>query len=239
MGRLVAIHQPNFFPWLGYFDKIARCDTFVFMDDVAFPRTGSGSWVNRVRILVQKEPVWITCPVVRDHGTPMIREVRIDDRQPWRKKLLKTLQHNYSKASHFEDHWDWLQSMIGYETDSLCDFNINAIESIWNRLGLPGHFIRQSSLGTVLHSTELLIEITRAVQGNTYLSGGGAGGYQEDGRFESSGVRLVYQNYTHPEYVQQGVPAFIPGLSILDALFQAGADRISQILNPKGIDEHP
>ena len=67
---LVAIHQPNFFPWLGYFDKIRRADFFILLDDVQYPKTGAGSWSNRVKVMINGEGRWLTAPVDRSfHGT--------------------------------------------------------------------------------------------------------------------------------------------------------------------------
>ena len=75
MNRVVAIHQPNFFPWLGYFDKIARSDVFIFLDDVQFPKTG-GVWSNRVKILIGGEARWSTAPIDRSFtGTRKICEM--------------------------------------------------------------------------------------------------------------------------------------------------------------------
>ena len=70
LARVVAIHQPNFFPWLGFFDKIARADVFVLMDNVQFPRTSTGTWVNRVKLLVAGRERWATAPVVRSGARP-------------------------------------------------------------------------------------------------------------------------------------------------------------------------
>src|SRR5688572_16171324 len=118
--RICAIHQPNFFPWLGYFDKIRRADVFVFLDNVAYPKSGSGagSWVNRVRIAIDGAPTWVGCPIRREHGTQLIREVRIDDRQPWRKKLLRTLEVNYGRARNYVSVMPVLEKLIRFETDS-------------------------------------------------------------------------------------------------------------------------
>src|SRR4029079_18719876 len=103
---LVAIHQPNFFPWLGYFDKIRQSDIFIFLDAVDYPRAGSGgmgSWVNRARIAIQGEARWVTCPVKRTQMGAPIFTVEIEDTQPWRVKLLKTLATNYARARRFAD----------------------------------------------------------------------------------------------------------------------------------------
>lgn len=103
MTRIVAIHQPNFFPWLGYFDKIARSDTFIFLDDVQYPKTG-GVWSNRVKMLVAGEPRWVTAPITRTfHGLAKINEIEWADDQTWRVKLIKTLAANYSKAGHYRE----------------------------------------------------------------------------------------------------------------------------------------
>ncbi len=69
---ICAIHQPNFFPWLGYFDKISRADVFVFLDVVDYPKSGSSmsSWVNRVMLKVGSQKTWVRCPVVREFGPP-------------------------------------------------------------------------------------------------------------------------------------------------------------------------
>ena len=90
---VVAIHQPNFLPWLGFFDKLARADVFVLLDSVQFPRTSKGTWINRVKLLVGGRKQWATVPIVRSEGSVLpIAEVRIDEAQPWRKKLLRTIE---------------------------------------------------------------------------------------------------------------------------------------------------
>lgn len=223
MPALVAIHQPNFFPWLGYFDKIRRADAFVFLDEVDYPRSGSGgmgSWCNRVRISLQGEARWVTCPLQRlPLGSP-INAAAIDDRQPWRKKLLKTLDANYHKAPHYADTMNLLAPLISTQEANLAAFNIAAIQTIAARLGLTARFLRQSELRHSGQATELLVSLVKRAGGDAYLAGGGAAGYQQDHVFGEHGIRLVAQGFSPAPYGRQ--EDYIPGLSVIDYLMYDG-----------------
>ena len=225
MGRLVAIHQPNFLPWLGFFDKLARADVFVLLDDVQFPRTSKGTWINRVKLLVAGKAAWVTVPIVRSQGSAReVREVRIDDSQPWRKKLLRTIELNYRRASHFEKVFPLTEELVTRPTDELAAFNEANVRRIAGLLGLDtGKLVRSSEIDTEARGTDLLVELTRAVGGSAYLSGGLAPeAYQDDARFTAAGVELVYQDFRHPTYPQP-VDEPVHGLSIVDALMNCGA----------------
>src|SRR4051812_7957475 len=114
---IVAIHQPNFFPWLGFFDKIARADVFVLLDDVQFPKKG-GTWINRVQLVNNGHVLWATAPVRRDYsGVLNINAIKINDDEPWRDKLLRTLQTVYARAPHFRDGFAFVEPLVRYETD--------------------------------------------------------------------------------------------------------------------------
>lgn len=223
MTQLVAIHQPNFFPWLGFFDKIRRADAFIFLDAVDYPRSGSGgmgSWTNRVRLNVQGEARWVTCPLRRvELGTP-IGQVTIDDSQPWRSRLLRTLEANYRKAPHYGAAMALVEPLIRKEESNLAAFNIAAIQAIAKELGLATRFLLQSELDGAGKATDLLVSLARAAGGDSYLAGGGAAGYQQDEVFAEAGLRLVYQNFVPRPY---GDPArFLPGLSVIDYLMHDG-----------------
>ena len=217
---ICAIHQPNFFPWLGYFDKIRRADVFVLLDAVDYGKSGSGMgcWVNRVRVDVQGQAAWFGCPVRRAPGPQPIRDVQIDDRQPWRQRLLRTLEINYRRAPGFAPAMALLTPLLHYSTDNLAAFNEHAVRRIADSLGLGGRFVRQSTLAVRGKGTSLLIEIVKAVGADTSLAGGGAGAYQEDALFAQNGVDLVYQNFVPTAY---GEPErFLPGLSVIDYLMR-------------------
>jgi len=223
MSGLVAIHQPNFFPWLGYFDKIRRADIFVFLDAVDYPRSGSGSmgsWTNRVKLAIQGQARWVTCPLRRMPLGSSILVAEINDNQPWRVKFLKTLDANYRKAPCYDEVLIELEPLIKSPQTNLASFNIAAIKTIAARLGISTPMVRQSELPHHGQATELLISLVKAAGGDAYLAGGGAGGYQQDDLFTAHGVRLEYQGF-EPE-VYGPAKRFIPGLSVIDYLMYDG-----------------
>jgi hypothetical protein len=223
VSGLVAIHQPNFFPWLGYFDKIRRADIFIFLDAVDYPRSGSGgmgSWTNRVRLNVQKEAKWVTCPVKRAALGVPINRIQIDDQQPWRPKLLRTLEANYRRAPRYSEAMAVLEPLISSTTANLAAFNITAIKTIAGVLGLTARFLCQSDLSAEGTSTELLASLVHAAGGDSYLAGGGAAGYQQDDVFSRRNIGVVYQGFSPQPYGEEN--QFLPGLSVIDYLMHDG-----------------
>lgn len=218
--RLCAIHQPNFFPWLGYFDKVRRADIFVFLDDVDYPRSSGsmGTWCNRVRIDVQGRAQWVGAPVARYSGRRRIADIEIAEDGRWRKNLKRTLQMNYAKAANYDCARALLDPLIDYDSTNLADFNINAIMTVCAVLGIKATFVRQSELSTRARSTELLVEITEKVGAEGYLAGGGAEAYQEDALFAEKGISLIYQNFEPEPY---GTGDIIAGLSVIDFLMKS------------------
>lgn len=234
-NKIVAIHQPNFFPWLGYFDKIIKSDVFIMMDNVQFPKKG-GVWTNRVKLMVAGESKWVTATQDRSYsGEKLIEDMLFSSNGPdWRMKLLRTIEINYRKTPHYSDVYPFISNLISNPTNNIAKYNIYGIKQFCKKLGIG---IDKLVLGSDLESqgsaTELLISMTKTVGGDAYLCGGGASGYQQDDLFASAGTQLVYQKYCHPVYEQCGTPEFMPGLSIIDAIFNLGFEKTSKML--KGI----
>lgn len=229
--RVVALHQPNFFPWLGYLDKIVRADVFVLLDDVQFSKTG-GTWSNRVQLLAGGQAKWQTLPVVRSYsGVRLIREMEIDNRQPWRRKFLQTLRSNYARAPFFNAVFPLIADLVANETSSLLDFNLHVLTTLCEVMDIPTNkLVLGSSLQLSGRATDRLIAAVRAVGGTTYLCGGGAGGYQDDDSFTRAGMHLTYQNFVHPTYRQVHGDPFVAGLSCIDALMHRGFEGTRQLL---------
>ena len=193
---ICAIHQPNFFPWAGYFDKIKTADIFIFLDEVAYPKSGSGagSWCNRVKLLNAGQPSWFGLPIQRESGAQLIKDVQFSNKEYSLKKITKSLEHNYKKARYYQHIMPLLEPIFSNPSINLSEYNINAIIQLSNMLGLRTKFIRQSELSHNKQSTELLIELVSQVGADRYLCGNGCGGYQEDMLFAEAGIELIYQS---------------------------------------------
>lgn len=225
---VVAIHQPNFYPWLGWFHKLARADVFVLLDDVEFSR---GSWINRTRLLVNGEPTWTTAPVVRTgSGTQTIEDTRINEATPWRVKMLKRLENTYRPCRGFDEVYPVLRELVRNPTDQLATYNEQALIGVAEGLGFPTtRFVRSSVFQCKARATERLVQLVTAVGGTTYLSGGGAGGYQEDKYFQEAGIELVHAGFAAEAYPQRS-EQFVPGLSVIDALMNVGFSETRRLL---------
>lgn len=230
---VVAIHQPNFLPWLGYFEKIAKADIFVLLDDVQFPKKG-GTWINRVYISQNGTAKFLTAPVNRSYnGTRSVNEMSFSANLNWREDCLKALSASYRKAPFFTELMPFFEDLIVNPENKIAEYNIDALNTLIDRIGLAQPtFVRSSTLGITSSRTQRLIDITRAVGGAVYLCGDGTSGYQDDTLFEAAGITLRYNNFVPQPYPQYGTGSFIPGLSIVDALFNMGSAGVFSLLKP-------
>jgi len=228
---IVAIHQPNFFPWLGYFDKIVRADIFVFLDTVQMPLTGSG-YANRVAILASGKEQSLQMPVARGSQTrEKLLTTPIAGLPNWREKLIRTVQQSYARAPFSEEALPILSSLILNDAEFVGPYNERAVRTISKLLGISdSKFRRASDLEISGRSNDLLISIVKSAGGNIYMAGGGASGYQDDSLFEKAGLVVTYQRFVHPLYSQTNSKRFVPGLSIIDALMNLGLEGTRSLL---------
>lgn len=188
---IVAIHQPNFFPWLGYFDKILRSDYFVFLDDVQYTR---GTMMNRTFIKNNNVISYLTCPVHFKHGDK-IRDVTITE-QPWKEKAIRTIKTSYQHQP-FNLYLDEVVNMILRDENNLSSYNIQNILHTCKLFDIHPKkgFVIQSELGVFdRHKTDLIIDIVNTLGGDMYYSGIGAMGYHNEETLEESGITVIYQD---------------------------------------------
>jgi hypothetical protein len=175
---------------------------------------------------------WITVPIVRTYsGTKLINEITIDSSKKWNEKLLKTIEVNYKKAGFFTEVFPAVAELLNYKDANLSNFNQRIIFSLCSMLGIStSKIVLSSGLKGNGSSTELLISILKEINADSYMYGGGAHEYQEDHKFYENNIKLIKQNFIHPVYSQFNTPDFIPGLSIIDALFNCGIESTRVLL---------
>lgn len=217
--KKVAILQSNYIPWKGYFDIIASADEFILYDEMQFTKN---DWRNRNCIKTPQGVQWLTIPVGQD-----IRR-RICDVPlpggPWRMKHWKTLAQNYSHAACFKETAAWLEPLYNEAQTTLSALNRRFIEEICRVLGIRT-LIRDSSEYTLGEGkTERLVNLCRQAGAGEYISGPAARGYLDERLFADQGIRVTWMDYAnYPEYPQLWGP-FTHQVSILDLLFNRGAD---------------
>jgi hypothetical protein len=225
----VAIAQPTYLPWLGYFDLIDQVDTFVFLDSVQFEKQ---SWQQRNRIKTPRELQWLTVPVVfRGRFGQLIQQVEIREAEFWRNHL-RAVELNYRRAPFFHNYFSDLGSLLRLFTSGslLVELNVRLIEWLMKALGIRTKLVRSSSMNQEGKRGELLINLCESLGAKVYLSPFGSAVYllNEIGPFSENGIEVLFQHYEHPEYRQQ-FPPFCPYASVLDLLFNEG-DRSLEIL---------
>lgn len=212
----VAIHQPQYLPWLPYLDKAAAADVFVYLDCVQYQTNGVQ---NRNRIAMAGQPRWLTVPVhASTEGT--IATTRIAG-NGWRRKHLETLRHAYARAPERGLIPTGLAPHLEHE--DLAGLCIAVTEWMFDALGVRNRRLRASELAIDGRKEDLVLSICAAVGADRYVSGEGARAYQQPARFRQRGIELVYHSYQGAPYAQAGAGEFLPDLSTLDLLLNHGA----------------
>lgn len=218
---VVAIHQPDYISWLGYFYKMSKSDVFVFLDDCQFSNDNMHHW-NRLK--TPQGSCRVKVPVEQHLGDP-INRVRTRDELGWKEKHLRTVEMNYARARHFEDFYPCFREMLLSDYPDLAEMNITINTEIARRFGFTMPLYRSSEMALDTVREERVLDIVEKMGGDTYLSGHGAKAYQVDGHFAERGIRLVYTDYAPITYRQLWPKVgFVPYMSVLDYIFNCGFD---------------
>lgn len=220
---IVSVHQPQYIPWLGYFDKIAKSDSFVFLDNVQYKHR---EFQNRNKIRTKEGELWLSVPVVtKGKGRQKINEVTIDSELPWGHQHLKSLKTWYGKASFFNAYIGFFEATYSAKWEKLEDLNVQIVKYLFAQLSITKKIYFESALDIKTTKTDRIIEICQKLEADTYISGAGGKEYLEEEKFPAAGIRLVYQDFKHPQYHQQFMKDsddFLPYMSIVDLLFNEG-----------------
>lgn len=223
---IVSIHQPQYFPWVPYFDKILAGDVFVLLDNVQFQKNGLQ---NRNQIRDQQNTMWLTVPVKQNLGE-LIMDVEIAEMKAI-KKHIRTLQMNYRKAAYHEEVMSWIEPVLMDTKGLLCDLNVALIRSHLQYLNYEGKIVLASELSAGGKGSDLVLNICRELGADTYLSGQGGKNYMDLESFKEAGIRVCFQEYCNQRYSQfnEGDVGFIPDLAAIDLIFNMGPNSRSII----------
>jgi hypothetical protein len=228
---IIAIHQPNFIPWLGYFYKIAKADTFVILDDVQYTKN---SFINRNKIKTPNGSMWLTVPVITSEKFGQkINEVEIKDPIKTSNKILNTVKANYSRSEYFKLFFPEFESIINKYHISLSILNSELIQWVCKILDINTRILYSSKLpANHNEGTFRLVDICKLTGATIYLSGFGGNKYQDENIFRENKISLNISDFNHPVYKQLW-GNFESNLSVIDLIFNSGPKSRSILLNSR------
>jgi hypothetical protein len=215
---VVAVHQPQYLPWLGYFDKIDRADIFVLLDTVQFKKN---EWQNRNKIKTAQGWQWLTVPVMYKYPQ-LINEVTINNKVNWQHKQRQAMVSNYNKAPYYARLEGFFEEIFSSSWQLISQLNIGIVKRLVTILGIDTSLYVASELGDFPQGPdERLIAITKRFGSDTYLAGAGAREYMDLAKYDKSGVKVIFQDFKHPVYSQL-FGGFEPFMSVIDLIFNHG-----------------
>lgn len=226
-----SIHQPHYFPWIGYFDKMAKADIFVLLDQVQFEKSSA---MVRNRVLDESGEIrYITISgETKDFLNREYRELPTKDIPVWTARQINALKNYYRKSRYKGEIFPILEQFFSGDHTTICKWTCASIELVKNLLKIPTPLIYQSDVDYDRENkkSDLVYAICKALQAETYFSGRGASvDYLNREKFAENGVQIVFQDFQHPVYKQVGTPEFVPGISVLDMLFNCGIEESRRI----------
>ncbi len=227
----IGIHQPHYFPWAGWFNKMYSVDKFVILDQVQLEK---GSFMYRNRIINDKGQIKYLTISADKHGflEKKYSEIQTLNDEVFLGKQRDEIIRAYGNTQFYEDVWNELKELFETEENTICDYCVRSIMKIKEMLDIETEIIMQSSIDIApsYKKNDLIIGLCKSIGGDEYLSGNGARKYNDEEQYKKEGIKLMYQQYVMPEYKQIGSDDFVPGLSILDTLFNCGIQRTREII---------
>lgn len=226
----VAIHQPNYLPWLGYFRKVAQADVFVFFDNVRMPM--GKSFVSRNRIRTPQGKLWLTVPIERTSAARSIAETRIQG-DHWRVKHVKTLETTFARSPWKSLIAETLAPVMTAGHEYIADLNVALIQALAAVLEMDRtQFVRATAMDLESQGAGSIPEILERTGASVYVTGSGAGTQRhlDIDALAAWGVetRIVSNEFEPYPQRQKG---FEPNLSIVDVLLNCGPERCRELLN--------
>lgn len=226
--KVVVIHQPDFLPYLGFFDRLVKADIYVVFDNVQYVRSSRG-WTSRDKIKTRKGEKWISVSTQKAPRDTAINKILISKGTEWRENNLNLIHENYKGSPYYREIMPYIINLYAYDCERLMDFNMQSIKMLMELFDISIDIIYASDLHPEGKSNELIVDIMKRIGCTKYLSGVGARDYYVPEIYEKAGIEVIWQDFVHPVYKQQ-YDGFIPYLSSIDLLFNCGIEESRKIL---------
>lgn len=225
----IAIMQPYFFPYIGYFQLMNAVDEFIVYDNIEYSRKG---WVNRNRILVAGSDSYITLPLRKDSDYLNIVNRSLAESWPAeREKMLNKLRESYRAAPSFKAVFPILEEILNVDEANLFKFLINSLLHVKEYLGVSTPLIASStiSIDHDLKAEDKVIALVKERKADFYINPIGGLELYNRSRFNDEGIKLWFLKTNNIAYQQFGQP-FIPFLSIIDVMMFNSQQSVREYL---------
>lgn len=226
--KIIVIHQPDFLPYLGFFDRLCKADIYVVFDNVQYVRSSRG-WTSRDKIKTKNGEKWITVSTQKAPRDTKINQILLSSDTQWREQNVNLINENYKDSHYFKEIMPYIIELYQYPCQKMVDFNLKSIKMLMELFDINVDMLLASSLEVSGKSNELIINILKELGCYKYLSGVGAKDYYKPELYEKAGIEVIWQEFKHPVYPQQ-FSGFIPNLSSIDLLFNCGIKQSRKIL---------
>ena len=220
----VAIMQPTYLPWIGYFSLMKSVDVFIILDSVQFSKR---SWQQRNQIKTESGPTWLSVPVIsKGKREQLITDVQIDYSSKFPESHINMIKQNYRKSKFFSNYSQDFFNIFSKKHKNLSSLSIDLILLIRGLLDIKTTIKYSSDFVTKGSKDELLAELCEHVGATEYISPPGSKVYLDDSdSFTKKNISVKYFNYIHPEYKQMNGD-FLSHMSAIDLLFNCGTENI-------------
>lgn len=228
LSMKIAIHQPNFLPYAGFFNKLIDVEKLVLLDDVQY----QFDHTNRNKIIT-KDGNWIriSIPTKKNHKFFSINKVEINNNLPWKEENWERIFNSYNNSPFFHTYQKYFENLFSKNWELLFDINFDTLKQTLDWLNLKIDLILSSNLQVSGEGTKRLINICKILDADEYVSGMGGKNYLDENLFLSNKIKLSYQEYHSIPYSQHNSKQFIPNLSIIDLLMNKGSKSLEVIKN--------